>query len=394
MSVGANLAASALGNAWIAFVQVAFVPMYIDLLGVEAYGLIGVYAFLQMSLWILDMGFTPALNRAVAQASAGAGGVDGVRTLLRSMEWAFAGAGSILVVAAIAGAPWLAANWLRLDALPHASAEFALGLTGVLLAARLFIGLYRGAIAGAQRLVWLSAAGSAFATLRGAGVVAVLWLVPTIEAFFAFQLAVTVIEAGVMAGRAWRLLPSSTPASFSMAALRTIRRFSGGVTLIAFLLLALTQSDKLLLSTLLPLADFGHYALAGSVAGLLGLLAAPVSSVAFPRLTELAARGELASFDDAFHRFAQLVSIAVAPAAMVLGLFAADALQLWTGDVALGHAASPLLTLLSAGALLFALTAMPYLLPMVRGTPSRSCRRSGSPFRPTGRWPRRGRGSR
>ena len=369
MSVGANLAASALANAWIALVQIAFVPVYIRFLGVEAYGLIGVYAFLQISLWILDMGLTPALSRWVARASAGDGGFDEPRRLLRSVEWAFAGLGAMVVVAAAAGAPWLASRWLRIETLAPGAAEASLAFIGALIAVRLFIGAYRGVVSGAQRLVWLSGAGSAFATLRGAGVIGVLWISPAIEAFFAFQLAVTIAEALTMNRKAWRLVPSTRPASFSVDALRAIRRYSGGATLLAVLLLALTQADKLLLSALLPLGAFAHYALASSVAGTISLLTAPASSVAFPRLNELAARGDPRAYAGAFHAFAQVLGVATAPAAIVLALFAPEVLGLWTRDAAVTRAAAPLLAPLALGALLFALTSMPFLLPMVRGTP-------------------------
>ena len=100
-SVGANLAASVLGNLWTALVQIAFVPVYIALLGLEAYGLIALHAVLQMSLWLLDMGFTPSVSREVARAKAGARDVEGVRRLLRSMELAFAAPAALIVIAAV-----------------------------------------------------------------------------------------------------------------------------------------------------------------------------------------------------------------------------------------------------------------------------------------------------
>ena len=52
-----------------------------------------------------------------------------------------------------------------------------------------------------------------------------------------------------------------------MAALKNSWRFAGGMLLITFLALLLTQVDKVLLSTLIPLEDFGRYTLASVAAG-------------------------------------------------------------------------------------------------------------------------------
>ena len=89
MSINRNIAASFLGNTWTALVQIAFIPLYIRILGIEAYGLIGVFAFLQISLSFLDMGLTPAVSREMARFRAGAHHVGEVRTLLRSVEVIF-----------------------------------------------------------------------------------------------------------------------------------------------------------------------------------------------------------------------------------------------------------------------------------------------------------------
>ena len=113
MSVSRNLAANFVGNAWSALVQVAFVPVYIHLLGVEAFGLIAFYTMVQVSLWILDMGFTPAVSREASRALAGSRPVDEVRGLLRSIEWLFLAGAAALAGLAFSLAPWVVDRWLN-----------------------------------------------------------------------------------------------------------------------------------------------------------------------------------------------------------------------------------------------------------------------------------------
>ena len=58
-----------LGRGWGALLSIALTPVYIKFLGIEAYGLIGVFITLQSLLSILDMGLGTAANREMAVLS-------------------------------------------------------------------------------------------------------------------------------------------------------------------------------------------------------------------------------------------------------------------------------------------------------------------------------------
>ena len=367
MSVNRNIAASFLGNTWIALVQIAFIPLYIRILGIEAYGLMGVFAFLQVSLSFLDMGLTPAVSREMARFKAGTHSVDEIRTLLRSVEVIFLGVALLLSTTVVLVAPWLAESWLRTDTLPISVAIQALNVMAALIGLRWLAGLYRGAITGMQDLVWLNATSAVFATLRGAGVVPILWVFPTIGAFFLYQAGITLVELVVLFRRSWSLVPSGKTPYFSAIALRRIWRFSGGMALIAMLYQVLHQSDKVLLSTMLPLNAFGYYALASSVAGSLSLLVAPIGGVAYPRLTELVARVDQSALAETYHHFAQMLTLAIAPSALVLALFSNHILALWIRDATTSGETAPLVTLLAIGTMLNAFMSTPYMLQSALG---------------------------
>ena len=67
MSLKTNVTANFLGQGWRGLLGFAFVPVYIRYLGVEAYGLIAVFAVLQAWLGLLDLGLRPALSREMAR---------------------------------------------------------------------------------------------------------------------------------------------------------------------------------------------------------------------------------------------------------------------------------------------------------------------------------------
>ena len=64
---------------------VVFVPVYIHYLGIESYGLIGLFALLQAWLTLLDMGMTPTLSREMARFTGGSSDGQSLRDLLRSV---------------------------------------------------------------------------------------------------------------------------------------------------------------------------------------------------------------------------------------------------------------------------------------------------------------------
>lgn len=370
MPVDRNLAASFAGNAWTALVQVAFIPVYVALLGVEAYGLIGFYGSVQFALALLDVGITPTLNREVGLARAGAREAKDTRDLLRSAELVLAGLGAALFAATWWLAPWIAARWLRVEQLEPGSVIMAIRLMGAVLAVRLATGAHRGAIAGAQAFVWLSGINAVFATLRGVGVIPVLWWSPTIEAFFAQQVAVTLVEAAFVRAKAWRLLPGRGPAAFSAKVIADVRRFRGGVALATAGSLVATQADKLAVSALFPLADFGHYALGSAVAGALALLAAPVGMVSYSRLVDRVGRGDQPGAVRTFRAASRQVAALVAPAALVLAAFAEPLLLLWTGDPAVSSKAAAPLAILSLGYMVNAALQLPFLHALAHGRSS------------------------
>src|SRR6185436_10421754 len=109
---------------------------------------------------------------------------------------------------------------LNPENLPVSTVTRAIYLMGALFALRWLASLYRGVISGLQQLVWLNGVNAASATLRGAGVVSVLiWISPTIEAFFLYQACVTLLELVVLFRKAWGLLPAVEKPGFSKQAL-------------------------------------------------------------------------------------------------------------------------------------------------------------------------------
>lgn len=369
MPLKRNIVANYFGQGWSAVMGLAFIPLYIQYLGMEAYALIGLYAVMQAWLTMLDMGMTPTLNREMARFSAGAHSPQSINDLLRSLEIIAICIAAIICVLVWIASGYLASDWLQADKLPIALVAQAISIMGVVVALRFVESIYRGSLFGLQRQVWYNGVNAAIATLRHGGAVIVLALIsPSVQAFFLWQIAISLIAVGVLAGGVRRALPKpeSTP-KFTLAAVAEVWKFAAGMMLTTFLAILLTQIDKVLLSRLLALESFGYYMLATTVAGVLYAVTAPITTAFYPRMVELATQDNSVLLAHIYHQGAQLVTVLIAPVALMLCFYAEEILFVWSGDAGLAEKTAPILSIFVIGVFLNGLMHLPAQLQLASG---------------------------
>ena len=289
----------------------AFVPMYIKYLGIEAYGLIGIFAVLNAWFSLLDLGMTPTLGREMARFTGGSQSVESIRDLLRSIELITFFITLVIVVAFGFSADWVATSWLRSITLPRHDISQSVAIMGLVGALRFVETIYRSSILGLQRQVLFNFVNSILATLRGLGALVILgWISSSIQVFFLWQGFLSIITVIIFAAITYSSLPPiRRRARFSIEALREVCRFMVGMLGITFLALLLIHVDKVMLIKLLNLREYGYYALACAVAGVVYMLVTPITQAVYPRMCELRASVNDRLINQAFHLSAQLVTI-------------------------------------------------------------------------------------
>jgi O-antigen/teichoic acid export membrane protein len=364
-----NIIANTLGRGWSILMAIAFVPIYIKLLGIEAFGLIGFFVTLQGLFAILDLGLSTTLSRELARASVHPEQAQRTRDLVRTLEVIYWGIALLIGAAVIALAPWIANHWLNPQGLSQSAVQEAITLLGLVIAFQWPIGFYSGGLVGLQRQVLNNIITAGLATVRGIGAVAVLWFVaPTIDAYFKWQLAVSILGVASVALALWGNLPKGDrPARFERSLLQSVWRFAGGMTAISAVVLLLVQTDKVLLSRLLSLEMFGYYMLAAAVAGASVFFVGPIFTAVFPRFTQLVATGDQERLRDVYHQACQLVSVAVIPLMLVVAFFSLELLTIWTGNQVIAERAYWLVSLLAIGSALNGLMHVPYAAQLAHG---------------------------
>ena len=364
-----NIIANFIGQGWTAIMGLAFIPVYIKYLGVEAYGLIGFYAVLQAWLTLFDMGITQTLNREMARFSAGAHTPQSIHDLLRSLEVISVALAIVICLLVWLSSTLIATHWLNAQLLSSGEVASAIALMGFVIALRFIEGIYKGALLGLQKQIAVNIVNIVIATMRYGGVVAVLaWYASSIKVFFVWQAFSSIISVLLFVYLVYRTLPKPNKMpKFSTKAIKEVWRFARGILGITFLAVLLTQVDKVLLSKLITLEAYGYYTLAATVAGGLALIAAPTTQAIYPKMVEYAAQGKVQELTNLYHQGAQLISVLIAPVAIMLAFFGKDIIYLWSGDINLATKTAPILLPLVLGSFLNCLVWMPYQLQLAYG---------------------------
>lgn len=372
LSLKKNIIANYAGQLYVTAVGILILPLYIRYMGAEAYGLVGFFTMLQAWFTLLDLGLTPTISRETARYQGGAMSALAYRQLFRVLSAIF------LTIAVLGGGVLLllsetvASRWLKVVELSIDEVILAVEIMAVSVALRWMGGLYRGVINGSERLVWLSGFNVLIATIRFISVFASMWFwgfTPTV--FFTHQLAAALLEFFGLYLMSQRLLPArdiiKQPVGWNLQAVRPVLSFSLTIAFTSSVWVLVTQTDKLVLSGILPLAEYGFFTLAVLIASGIMVISGPISSAIMPRMARLHAEGKGHELIKVYRHATQLVSVIAGSAAITVAMCAEQLLYAWTGDIHLAEKTAPILRLYAVGNGCLAVGAFSYYLQYAKG---------------------------
>jgi len=371
MSLKKNIIASYVSQIYVTLIGIVIMPLYIKYMGAEAYGLVGFFALLQAWFNLLDLGLTPTIGRETARFRAGVGDALGFRQLFRALNSiflliAFIGGGGLFLFSG-----FIADDWLKVQDLPLAEVQLAVQIMVISVALRWISGLYRGVIIGAEMLVWLGGFNAVLATLRFVLVLPVMWhfgATPTV--FFSYQLLIAILQIAILGFKTRLLLPVldvQKNIGWSFAPVKPLLKFALTIAFTSSVWVLVTQTDKLVLSGILLLEEYGYFALAVLVASSIMVVGGPISNVIMHRMARLHAEGKHEELIRVYRNSTQLVSIIAGSAAIILACCAKPLLFAWTGDAQLASKAAPILRLYAIGNGFLAVASFPYYLQYAKG---------------------------
>lgn len=367
-----NIAANYASQIYVTIVGIIFLPFYIKYMGSEVYGLIGFFTMLQAWFTLLDLGLTPTIARETARYKG---------NVLTALEYSqlYRALNIIFVVIAFVGGTSLfllsdliSTSWLNLSNLTAYDVKISLEIMAISVALRWISGLYRGVITGSEKLVWLSYFNSIIATFRFVGVFITMWLFGfTALVFFIYQLLIVLFECFLLRFKANSLVPNKNELTdkigWSFSPIKPILKFSLTIAFTSSIWVFVTQTDKLILSGILSLDNYGYFTLAVLVANGIMIIGSPISSAIMPRMARLHAENKHVEMINVYRESTHLVTFITGIAAITLIISAKSVLIAWTGDLLLAEKAASILRLYAAGNLLLCISAFAYYLQYAKG---------------------------
>jgi O-antigen/teichoic acid export membrane protein len=290
-----------------------------------------------------------------------------VTALIRTVTLFYWGLGLLLVAAIWVIAPLLVTHWVNLRSLDPGTAAATLRIlsatTLVVLPKALYTSLFRGrqmmalnnaidvGTAGAQQ------AGILLLLLAGAGVYLVAAWIST--SVILGIIAYVVVSARLVGWNALR------PA-FSVEVVRRTIGFTGHMMVISVLSLVQLQGAQVIVSKLLPIAEFGFYGFAASTVNRATFVTTAVSQAAFPSFSSLFAANDRPALLLQYRKLQDLVCFGTLP--LFTGIcFAALPVYTYVFNAGVAHQLLLPTAFLALGTWMNATMSIPYMLSVAMG---------------------------
>jgi O-antigen/teichoic acid export membrane protein len=278
------------------------------------------------------------------------------------------------VVAVILGlvlalsANWLSRNWITLEELTPHDATFAIQL----LALRLFIGwpnaVYINILSGLQRLEVANALRVVSTTLTIGGGIGILLITESLNTFLWWTIAIALLTLVLHIAACYRYFPGlSLRPRFTLGSVRRVWSFSLDMNVISMLSVLYTQTDRILISRLLPLTVLGYYNAAYTVSNRgVGSIQTFFSGAMMPSFAEDYGRDRMDLLKLRFEKYSQiLIYLTTLPTAIFI-FWGYDVLRIWTTPE-VAEAARVALSVFSLGVLFNSAMSTCYILAVATG---------------------------
>jgi O-antigen/teichoic acid export membrane protein len=293
-----------------------------------------------------------------------------VTNLIRTASFLYWSFGVLILVVIFITAPLLVHQWVNLRTLPPSTAITMIRIlsigTLIVLPRSLYTSLFRGRQRmGINNVIDVTTAGGqqigvvVILKLGGGAYVVGAWMSATMLA----AIVVYLVVAGRMFG--WRAL---IPA-FDMSVVRRNVSYTALMFSNSLLSLAQLSADKVVVSKLLPVGEFGLYAFVSGAIGRATFVAQAIGQAAFPLFARLHLDGDRSTLLTQFRKLQDLVSFLTLPMFAVI-CFGASPVLSYVFNPSIANRLLLPTALLAVGFYLYSVLIIPFFLTFAIGKPN------------------------
>jgi O-antigen/teichoic acid export membrane protein len=358
-----NVLANYVGRIWGIISVFFFLPFYIKILGIEAYAVINFYTVILTIMYFADGGLSATLNREIARSS----DKQYIGNMLYTIEKVYLVICSLIIIIIFSFSNIIASNWLNANTISIENLSLYISLMGVSVAFQLFTTLENSGLMGLEKQVLSNGIQISSSFFRSALVLIPLYFYPTLCTFFTWQVSMNILFFFVTRYNLWKFVKTNMVYSFDLQILKTVGRFAGGMMLMAIIASLNTQIDKLVISKILSLKEFGYYSLASVLSQVPVLIVTPIAFAILPKMVKYSENFEINKLFKLFHINSFILSVLATSGGLVIFLFTKDIVLIWTQNSIIANKIDYVTKVLLIGGVFLSFQYMPYHLAIANG---------------------------
>lgn len=349
--------------------SIVILPAYLTITGPEAFGLIGLFSLLQACMKLVDLGFTITISREVARLKAKLEAQPRLHAVVLSMERCFWGVSSLLGIALLIASPFANDRWIKSASLESGLVTVCFALMAVASVLRWQAAFYRSALTGYEVLRWISRFEVIVTTFRFPATLLIMTLFSlNIGFFFACQAVIAASEVFFARQKLRRLMgPRPAGVRYSWSELAPLMPLAMSSAYAGLIGVALSQFDKLYLSQLLTLEEFGYFSLITVITTGILSLTGPITRAFMPRLNAVLAQSESVKLIELYRAATRYVVSSITPLAMIISLWPKSVIYAWSGDLKAAQWTAEFLPLYTIGSAVVSITGLQLYLQQAHG---------------------------
>lgn len=355
------------GKIWSILSGFLFVPFYIKLLGFSSFSFISFSLVLYNIVLFLDLGISASVGREMARKDLTLDEKRRTFTTLETIYFLISLTVILIFIIFQENIAYFVGKNSEFDVVEIASLlqilGFELGLQLLFrFAISVLIGFENHLLSNLLQILW--------SLFRNGGVVLILFMLPKLEVFLAYQGLVTLLFSLLSIYLIRRKLFSSWYLDllrFEFNVIQRLYRFALGMLLVTVVSTLNTQVDKLILTNYFDLNIIGYYNLAFTLSSLIIVVVAPIGTTLLPRLTSLVSLNRHQEVNDLYVLILKIVGMLSIGIISVLYLWGPEILELWIGDLHIALNVDPFLKVIVFSSGLLALGTIPFNLAIANG---------------------------
>lgn len=367
-----NIVSNYTSRIWNFIAIYVFTPIFLKYFGIESFAIISFYALILGTMSFADAGLSSAITREFAKSQPA---FDKFR-ILKKLEYIYVLICFFVAILIFFIAPLIAKYWLKVESTNVINLIYYIRLIGIGVSFQLLSTIYFGSLMGLGLQVYPNSIQLFWSLLKNFGIVIIYNLYKIdIQFFFIWQIICNIIYVLFLRVMTLHLLKKdNTPRSSTnknKILSDELVKYIFGMSLISIISALNIQADKIIISKLFALKEFGYYSLASTIAQIPLVIATPLSIVAFPDMTKKNYEKKEEDTLIIFERYSFAITTIVTIIGCCLLLFTKEVVLIWLGEKAFSIKNLSLIVavtqLLLLGGTFLSLQLMPYYLLLSKG---------------------------